>query len=167
MERAKSVLKNLDEIIITIMLVIVCAVLILQVFFRFVLNSPLIWSEELARYLFIWLTMLGLSYNVRTDNNISMTLLVSKMPKSVQTVLSLCTDLLGIAVFIYLLPAAVAHMQSQINVYTTAMQVPMVLLVSSVPICFALTVVQLGVHFIRTLCSRKTDVDKTDGTAEL
>lgn len=112
MERAKSVLKNLDEIIITIMLVSVCVVLILQVFFRFVLNSPLIWSEELARYLFIWLTMLGLSYNVRTDNNISMTLLVSKMPRSVQTVLSLCTDLLGIAVFIYLLPAAVAHMQS-------------------------------------------------------
>ena len=102
MEKTKALLKNLDEIIITIMLVIVCVVLIMQVFFRFVLNSPLIWSEELARYLFIWLTMLGLSYNVRTDNNISMTLIVSKMPKEAQKILSLGTDLIGIAVFVIL-----------------------------------------------------------------
>ncbi|MDY3822584.1 MAG: TRAP transporter small permease [Eubacteriales bacterium] len=155
MEKTKALLKNLDEIIITIMLVIVCVVLIMQVFFRFVLNSPLIWSEELARYLFIWLTMLGLSYNVRTDNNISMTLIVSKMPKEAQKILSLGTDLIGIAVFVYLFPAAVIHMKSQVNVFTNAMRLPMVLLVSSVPIGFGLTIIQLILHFVRTLRSDK------------
>ena len=155
MEKTKALLKNLDEIIITIMLIIVCVVLIMQVFFRFVLNSPLIWSEELARYLFIWLTMLGLSYNVRTDNNISMTLIVSKMPKEAQKILSLGTDLIGIAVFVYLFPAAVIHMKSQVNVFTTVMRLPMVLLVSSVPIGFGLTIIQLILHFVRTLRSDK------------
>ena len=32
-----------------------------QVFFRFALNSSLFWSEELARYLLVWLTFLGAS----------------------------------------------------------------------------------------------------------
>jgi TRAP-type C4-dicarboxylate transport system permease small subunit len=37
---------------------------ILQVFFRYVLNSSLSWSEEAARYLFIWSAVLGFSSSV-------------------------------------------------------------------------------------------------------
>jgi len=32
---------------------------VVQVFFRFVLDSPLIWSEELVRLFLVWLTFLG------------------------------------------------------------------------------------------------------------
>ncbi|MFR3118365.1 MAG: TRAP transporter small permease [[Clostridium] symbiosum] len=63
---------------------IVCLLLIVQVFFRYVLNSPLIWSEECARYMFVWTVMLGLGYNVRTKNNISVSLLTSRLPGSMQ-----------------------------------------------------------------------------------
>ena len=36
-------------------LIVAC---VLQVFFRFVLNNSLAWSEELARYCFIWMHMI-------------------------------------------------------------------------------------------------------------
>ena len=39
-------------------LIIAC---VMQVFFRFVLNNSLSWTEELARYCFIWMHMLGAS----------------------------------------------------------------------------------------------------------
>lgn len=32
---------------------------IAQVFFRFALNSPLVWSEELSRLLLVWVTFIG------------------------------------------------------------------------------------------------------------
>lgn len=35
------------------------AVVILQVFCRYILNYSLFWSEELARFLLVWLTFLG------------------------------------------------------------------------------------------------------------
>ena len=34
-------------------------IVITQVFFRYVVNDSLFWSEELARYLLVWLTFLG------------------------------------------------------------------------------------------------------------
>ncbi len=41
---------------ISMTLIVVC-----QVFARYVLNHSLFWSEELARYLLVWLTFLGAS----------------------------------------------------------------------------------------------------------
>jgi len=52
-----------------VMAVVVFAALTLvvaaQVFTRFILHAPLIWSEELARFLFFWVVMLGSSLSVR------------------------------------------------------------------------------------------------------
>lgn len=35
------------------------AIVLAQVFYRYVLNSSLFWSEELARYLLVWISFLG------------------------------------------------------------------------------------------------------------
>jgi hypothetical protein len=43
-------------------------VVAVQVFFRYVLNQSLFWSEELARYLLVWLSFLGASVAYR-DNH--------------------------------------------------------------------------------------------------
>jgi TRAP-type C4-dicarboxylate transport system permease small subunit len=45
------------------MVVVVAA----QVFFRYVLNQSLFWSEELARYILVWLTFLGASVAYRRN----------------------------------------------------------------------------------------------------
>jgi TRAP-type C4-dicarboxylate transport system permease small subunit len=41
----------------------------LQVFSRYVLNSSFSWTEELARYTFIWMNMLGASYVLKNESN--------------------------------------------------------------------------------------------------
>ncbi len=53
-----------------VMVVVVAA----QVFCRYVLNHSLFWSEELARYLLVWLTFLGatVAYHRRVHPSIDM-----------------------------------------------------------------------------------------------
>lgn len=43
----------------------VAIIIIMQVFFRYALNSPLSWAEEAARYLMIWTAALGGSTALR------------------------------------------------------------------------------------------------------
>jgi tripartite ATP-independent transporter DctM subunit len=55
------------------------AVLLAGVIARFVLHKPLIWSDELASMLFIWLAMLGAVVALRRGEHMRMTAMVSKL----------------------------------------------------------------------------------------
>ena len=55
---------RLERGVAVALLAVTVALVILQVFFRYVLNSSLSWSEEAARYLFIWSAVLGFSSSV-------------------------------------------------------------------------------------------------------
>ncbi len=142
----KAILKRIDELFLATLLGIMCVVLILQVVCRYVFNTPLVWSEEVARYLFIWMTMLGLSYNVRKDNNISMQLLVQHFPESVNKIISIIINILAIVLFLCLLPSSIEYLASQMGMRSAALPVSMAVLAFSVPLGFALAVVQ---HVVR------------------
>lgn len=56
-------------------------VVLAQVFFRFVVYVPLPWSEELARYLMVWMGMLGAVVAQRKGLHIGVRVLVERLPK--------------------------------------------------------------------------------------
>ena len=62
-------------------------VLAAGIFSRYVLNSALIWSDELAQMLFIWLAMLGSVVALRRGEHMRMTTLVAKASPEVRAVL--------------------------------------------------------------------------------
>jgi len=55
-------------------------VVAVQVFFRYVLNQSLFWSEELARFLLVWLTFLGASSAYYRKVNPGVDFLYAKLP---------------------------------------------------------------------------------------
>ncbi len=58
---------------------VVCIVLA-AVFFRYVLNHSLSWSDELVRYLFVWFTLLGAAVALREREHIRVEYFVEKLP---------------------------------------------------------------------------------------
>lgn len=60
-----AVLKALPEICLGVGMLAITAVLFGQVAFRYVFGAPLIWSEELARVLLVWLVFLGAAVCVK------------------------------------------------------------------------------------------------------
>lgn len=59
---------------------VMATALLAQVVFRFVLEHPLSWSEELARYCFVWVGMLGASGGIRRGLHPSLDLLAARLP---------------------------------------------------------------------------------------
>ncbi|OGB95982.1 MAG: hypothetical protein A3G35_09130 [candidate division NC10 bacterium RIFCSPLOWO2_12_FULL_66_18] len=71
--------------------VMTCIVFV-SVVFRYVLNSPLAWTEELASLLFAWLTFVGAYVGIRSRSHISIDTLVVFLPDGARRALSRLVD---------------------------------------------------------------------------
>lgn len=79
-QNKKKSLRPADMILAAILGVIVI-IMFAQVFFRYVLNNSLSWSEEIVRFLFIWLTFLGAALNIRDKWHIGVDFFITLLPK--------------------------------------------------------------------------------------
>ncbi|MEX0779419.1 MAG: TRAP transporter small permease [Balneolales bacterium] len=70
------------------MVVLVFTVL-LQIFMRYVVNSPVTFTEELSRYLLIWLGLFAASYAYRLRMHLALDLLVLKLKGKSKTALNI------------------------------------------------------------------------------
>jgi TRAP-type C4-dicarboxylate transport system permease small subunit len=52
---------------------------LLQVIFRYALNDPLVWSEELARFIFVWISLVGAGAALRTGGHFGLDLFYRKL----------------------------------------------------------------------------------------
>jgi len=63
-----------------IMVVVIACVIAAGVFFRYVLNDSLSWSEELAKYAMLWLVFLGAPIALRTGGHPNIEILLNLIP---------------------------------------------------------------------------------------
>ncbi|HUL38605.1 MAG TPA: TRAP transporter small permease subunit, partial [Thermodesulfobacteriota bacterium] len=93
--------ENIVEWIAATLVVALAVVVFLQVFNRFVLKTPLAWSEELAMLLFQWVSFLGAAVGVKRMRHFGIELIVKKMPEKVRHKIELFIPfLMGIVAFI-------------------------------------------------------------------
>lgn len=62
--------EHLEEYILILLSVFTVIVVFLQVFMRYALGNSLVWSEEIARYAFIWMIYIGVSYAVKKNKHL-------------------------------------------------------------------------------------------------
>jgi TRAP-type C4-dicarboxylate transport system permease small subunit len=64
-----------------------------QVFYRYVLEAPSPWTEEMARYLFIWSAFLAAAVSVGRNDQFSVPVLVDNLPSGPRRALWIFIDL--------------------------------------------------------------------------
>jgi TRAP-type C4-dicarboxylate transport system permease small subunit len=91
-------LGRLESAVLGLLVGLLTAVTFAQVVFRYVLNDPLFWSDEAARYLFVWLALIGAAACVRTGAHYAMDAMVKRLPRVLRRVCGLAV-LLAVAAF--------------------------------------------------------------------
>ena len=80
-------------------------VMTVQVFFRYILNNSLSWSEELARFLFVWASMTGAVVVTGKRGHAAIKMLDGLFPAKVNRTKDLIFDIviaaLGAMIFVY------------------------------------------------------------------
>ncbi|MBU8908950.1 TRAP transporter small permease, partial [Desertibacillus haloalkaliphilus] len=102
MKALKWLDEHFEELFLVIFSAVMVAVIALQVFMRYVMGSSLSWSEELARYCFIWLVYLGISYGVKKQRHIKVDVLLLALKDRGKIILNIFANVLflGFAVFV-------------------------------------------------------------------
>ena len=72
--RLSKFLNNIEEVLLIGAMGVSVIVVFVQVIMRYVFGNSLSWSEEVARYLFLWISWVGASYAVREDYHFRVTM---------------------------------------------------------------------------------------------
>ena len=72
------------ETVICAILVTMTVVVFSQVIARYVLQQSLSWSEELARFLLLWLSMLSAAYAYKIKAHFALQVVVSRFPEKLR-----------------------------------------------------------------------------------
>ncbi len=120
--------------ILAIILAIMVIALFLQVILRYLFKSATPWAEELARYAFIWLSMLGATVAMRRGRHMNMDYFVNLLPQNIGKITNIVAHILIIfflAVVTYYGIGLVIMTHKQLS---SGMRIPMSYVYLSIPI---------------------------------
>ncbi|MGB2128157.1 MAG: TRAP transporter small permease [Flavicella sp.] len=136
MELRKKIDRILGNVLATIMAVMVVNVL-WQVFTRFLLGDPSSFTDELARYLMIWVGVLGAAYISGRSMHVAIDLLPTKLNKDGQVKLKIFVNIL-IIVFCFAAlvvgGSRLVYITYILQQYSPALQIPLALVYLIIPI---------------------------------
>ena len=103
MEKISAKVSRTSERIVQFTLVgmvgVMTVIIILQVFMRYLFLFSLSWSEEVARYLMIWVSFLGASLALKYGFHIGVEFVINRIPKKMRGWINL-TAKLGVLFFL-------------------------------------------------------------------
>ncbi|WP_460275922.1 TRAP transporter small permease [Celeribacter sp. ULVN23_4] len=72
---------HLEEALIVFLLALMSVLIVTQVIMRYVFSASLAWSDEAARYCFVWMTYLGVAFGVKHSAHVNVTAAIELFPE--------------------------------------------------------------------------------------
>lgn len=117
-----------------IMMMIMVAVIFLQVVARYLLHNSLSWSEEVGRYLFVWITFIGAALAVRKHAHVALDSFVKLCPPGVQKIMFIIGHLAMLCLALTMVRAGVLMLDLGKRQVSAALQLPMIYIYIIIPV---------------------------------
>jgi tripartite ATP-independent transporter DctM subunit len=138
---ADAVLGPLVEIPAALLVVAEIVVLLAGVTARYVFHQPLIWSDELASILFLWLAMLGAVIAFRRGEHMRMTAVVGSIPPGARAFLDVIAVTAALAFLVLIAEPAFEFAADEAYVTTPALEIPNSWRAAAIPVGTAVMIV--------------------------
>ena len=117
---------------------------------RYVFHRPIVWSDELASFLFLWLAMLGSVVAFRNAEHMRMTALVSKSSARAQTYFDLLASVASIAFLLLTIQPALEFAMEEQMITTPALEISGAWRASALPVGLGLMLITGIISLLRT-----------------
>jgi TRAP-type C4-dicarboxylate transport system permease small subunit len=138
-EKMLNTVNRILVFIITVLFGAMSLASLLQVIFRYVLKQPLPWSEELARFLFVWVVFLGSAVAIKEKAHVGLEYFVDQLKVSQRKIIYALAYILCMFMSIIICINGFNVVKSTLTQLSPAMQVPMGYVYFAIPLGFLLS----------------------------
>lgn len=155
--RAVRVLEKVAGVFLIVDLSLIIFLMIMQVVNRYVLKNPFSWTEELARYLYVWGTIIGAGMALRRFEMVGVTFVVDLFKPRLRKLFRVVAVLVVTVLFYYFARYGYALLYTALigRTLSPALQMPMAVIYSVFPVGGALIVVFSLACLVEVLLDRR------------
>lgn len=154
--RLAALAARVEEGITLFFFAVMCLFVAVQLFFRFVLNHPLIFPEEISRYAYVWITFVGLSLATKTREHIRVDAGVDMLPQIWRRGVGVLVDGVSLAILLWLAYLGVRFMLFSRMSISPALEIPLNLVYVAFPLGCVLAALRLSGQLAAGLRGRLT-----------
>ena len=136
-------------------LIFLCATF--QVLNRFILQFSAPWTEEVCRYAFIWIALLGIANGVKRGSHLNVNLIDGILSPKAKSILDFVLDIVFLILMVYMFKISVDYLMKVADYGTKSvgLGIQMWIVYLVLPLFSGLTMIRLVEKHIRAFCSRK------------
>lgn len=151
----KSVWRTLDDVLyhavrlfIALLLIGMFITIMLEVIFRYVVDNPAFWTEELARYLMFYMVLLGSAIALREERHPSLTFIIESFPGRFRKGWKMLLDSIVCVVLLVMLKEGYLMAVDEMIMKTPALRISFFWIYLAFPIGTVLMILQLIVKYL-------------------
>lgn len=140
----KWFLDHVEEFFMIPLIFAMSIIIFIQVVCRYVFQNSLTWSEEMARYLFVWLVYFSVAYTAKKEAHIRIDAAINIYPKKARPYVEILSEIivLAFAIFIAVTSVTVFQKISASGQISPALHVPMQFVYAAPLVGFFLTAIR-------------------------
>lgn len=146
-----DVLAKIIENILWVLLLIAVVCVVLQVFSRYILGNSFSWTEQAARYLFVWMVMLGVPVAYHRKIFLNFDMIFNALPRKGQFYLDVVIKVGTMLFACYYFVGSLKLVLSTLGRSTSGLKVPFWALYGAQPVFCVLLFVMMGALLCETI----------------
>lgn len=134
LEKIKKIIMDIYRCGAMVMVAGILIIMSVQFFYRYVMNNSLSWSEELARFMFVWASSMGAVVVTGVRGHAAIKMLDSLFPHKVNLGKQFLFDLVGAAIGVILLYFGLQLMNNTWNQTSAALKLSYAYVYMAIPV---------------------------------